>query len=52
VKGWAVWLLAGSAVTAGGPGPAGLRDPDDRRDVIDYLERSGSMPGSTLRRTP
>ena len=33
-------------------GPPGLRDPDDRRDVIDYLERSGSMPGSTLRRTP
>jgi cytochrome c len=33
-------------------GPPGLRLADDRRDVIDYLERSGSTPGPTLRRTP
>ncbi len=33
-------------------GPPGLRLADDRRDVIDYLERSGSTPGSIPRRTP
>jgi cytochrome c len=33
-------------------GPPGLRRADDRRDVIDYLERSGPTPGPTPRRTP
>jgi cytochrome c len=33
-------------------GPPGLRLADDRRDVIDYLERSGPTPGPTLRRIP
>ncbi len=33
-------------------GPPGLRLAHDRRDVIDYLERSGPTPGPTPRRTP
>jgi len=33
-------------------GLTGLREADDRRDVIDYLERVGRESGSTPGRTP
>ncbi|MGH7702923.1 MAG: c-type cytochrome [Gemmatimonadales bacterium] len=33
-------------------GPPGQREANDRRDVTDYLERPGSTPGPTPRRTP